>query len=137
MLFKCHEPTSGHQGYAPALPYMMNNAFGALGSTANDKDNNSANTVATQVAALMLQSQLTANTAANALQRQDQLYQQLAYQQTLLHANQHQILDQLSILSFNASTAGQRRVRRGGGGRNHTPPAYIQPSIPVQDTVSA
>jgi hypothetical protein len=38
-------PTSGHQGYTLALPYMMNNAFGVLGHTANNKDNNSADTV--------------------------------------------------------------------------------------------
>ncbi len=84
-------PTSGHQGYDPVLPYMTNNAFGALGQTANNKDDDSANTVATQMVALTLQSQLMVNTAANMLQRQDQLYQQLTHQQTLLHANQHQI----------------------------------------------
>jgi hypothetical protein len=102
-------PTVGHQGYAPALPYMMNNAFGAFGHTANNEDDNSVETVATQVAALTLQSQLMANTVANMSQRQDQLYQHLAHQQTLLQANQHQILDQLAALSlsFNASNVGQ------------------------------
>jgi hypothetical protein len=44
---------------------MMNNTFGALGHTMNDEDNNSTDTVATQVVALTMQSQLTANTAAN------------------------------------------------------------------------
>jgi hypothetical protein len=129
--------TSGHQGYAPALPYMMNNAFGALGHIANDNGDNSANTVPTQVAALTLRSQLTANTVANTLPRQDQLYQQLAHQQTLLHANQHQILDQLAALSFNANDMGQGHVCCGGGGCNHAPPAYMHPSIPVQGTAPA
>ena len=45
---------------------MMNNTFGALGHIAKDnKDDNFADTVATQVVALTMQSQLTANTAAN------------------------------------------------------------------------
>ena len=42
-------PTAGHQGYNPALPFQQN-AFGAL--SANDSDNDSARTVATQMAAL-------------------------------------------------------------------------------------
>jgi hypothetical protein len=99
----------------------MNNAFDALGHTARNKNDNSADTVAKQAAALTLQSQLKANTAANTSQRQDQL-QHLAHQQTLLHANQHQILDQLPALSFNASNAGQGQVCRSGGGHNHAPP---------------
>jgi hypothetical protein len=59
-------PTAVHQGYAPELPYMMNNAFGAFGLTmGDDEDDDSVDTVATQVAALTMQSQLTASTAAN------------------------------------------------------------------------
>ncbi len=42
-------PTAGHQGYAPAMPHQQN-AFGILGQ--NKSDNNSVETVATQVAAL-------------------------------------------------------------------------------------
>jgi hypothetical protein len=81
-------PTVGHQGYAPALPYMMNNAFAVLGLNVGDgNDDDSADTVTTQVAALTMQSQLTASTAANTMQRQDHLYQHLAQQQILLHAN--------------------------------------------------
>jgi hypothetical protein len=71
MLFKRHG--ANNQEYAPALSYMMNNAFGALGHTANDKDYNSTGTVATQVVALTLQNQLTAITAVNTLQRHDHL----------------------------------------------------------------
>ncbi len=116
----------------------MNNAFSALGHTAKDnKDNDSADTVSMQVATLTLHSQLTANTVANTSQRQDQLYQHLAQQQILLHTNQHQILDQLAALSFNASNMGQEQACHDGGGRGHTPPAYIHPSIPVQGTVPA
>ncbi len=73
---------------------MMNNTFTALGLTAgDDDDDNSMDTVATQVAALTMQSQLTASVAVNTMQWQDHLYQHLAQQQTLLHANQHEILD--------------------------------------------
>jgi hypothetical protein len=127
-------PTAGHQGYAPALPYMMHNAFAALGPTAeDDNDENSTDTIATQVAALTMQSQLTASTAANMMQRQDHLYQHLAQQQTLLHANQHLILDQLAALTFNASDAGQGQ-RSAGSGRGCTPPAFIQPTFLAQGT---
>jgi hypothetical protein len=71
-------PTAGHQGYAPALPFQQN-ALGALAN--NDSDDNSAATVATQMAALTYQSQIMANTAANLSQRMDQYVQTLAHQQ--------------------------------------------------------
>ena len=42
--------------------------------------------------------------------------------------NQHQILEQLAALSFNASSAGQGMHRGGhGGGRGTPPPPYVQP----------
>jgi hypothetical protein len=57
-------PIAGHQGYAPALPFhFQQNTFGAL-EESEDNDNN-VKTIATQVAALRYQSQLTASTAAN------------------------------------------------------------------------
>jgi hypothetical protein len=62
-------PTAGHQGYALALPFQKN-AFRALAG--KDLDGNSANTVATQVTALIYQSQLTATTATNLSQQMDQ-----------------------------------------------------------------
>jgi hypothetical protein len=65
-------PTAGHQGYAPALPFQQN-AFGAL--SANDSDDDSTETVATQMAALTYQSQLTATTAANSSQQMGQYLQ--------------------------------------------------------------
>jgi len=77
-------PTAGHQGYAPALPFQQN-AFGAL--AANDLDDDSAETVATQMAALTYQSQLTATTAANLSQQMGQYLQTLAHQQDQLHQN--------------------------------------------------
>jgi hypothetical protein len=43
--FNAMVPTLRHQRYAPALPYMMNNSFGALGHTANNKDTDSADTI--------------------------------------------------------------------------------------------
>ena len=122
-------PTAGHQGYAPALPYMRNNAFGAFGPTADTDNEDSVDTIATQ-----MQSQLTATTAANSSQRHKQGMQALAQQQQLLHANQHQILEQLAALSFNASDAGQgiRHGGRGGGGRGTPPPTYVQaPTMPT------
>ena len=56
-------PTVGHQGYAPALPFQ-HNTFGALAGN-NSNEDNSTETVATQMAALTYQSQLTATTATN------------------------------------------------------------------------
>ncbi len=62
-------PTAGHHGYAPALPHQQN-AFGALANNANS-DDDSVEIVATQVAAITYQSQLTALTAANSSQCQE------------------------------------------------------------------
>jgi hypothetical protein len=80
-------PTSGFQGYAPALPFQQN-AFNALAT--EDSDEDTANTVPTQMAALTYQSQLTAATAANTPQRMDQYVQTLAQQQEQLQQLQHQ-----------------------------------------------
>jgi hypothetical protein len=85
-------PTSGHQGYAPALPFQQN-AFNAL--AANDSDDDTAKTGTTQMAALTYQSHLTAATAANAS------LQALAQQQEQLHQTQHQIIKQLAVLWIN------------------------------------
>jgi len=107
---------------------MLNNAFGALGPTADTNDDDSVDTMASQLAAVTLQSQLTATSAAH-----EQGMQALTQQQQLLHANQHQILEQLAALSFNASDAGQG-IRRGGrgGGRGTPPPTYVQaPTMPT------
>ena len=125
-------PAAGHHGYAPALPYMLNNAFGAFGPAAETSDDESVDTIATQMAAVTLQSQLTATTAANSSQRHEQGMQALAQQNQLLHANQHQILEQLAVLSFNASDAGQgiRRGGRGAGRGTPPPPPYV-PAVPT------
>ena len=95
---------------------MLNNAFGAFGPTVEKSGDDSVDTIATQMAAATLQSQLTATTAANSSQRHEQGLQALAQQNQLLHANQHQILEQLAALSFNASDAGQGILRGGRGG---------------------
>ena len=105
-------PTAGHQGYAPALPYQQN-AFGALVENEDDKD--STETVATQMAALTYQSQLTATTAANSSKQMNQYIQSLANQQDLLHQNQHQMMEQMAALSFNQSDAGRGIGRQGRG----------------------
>ena len=125
---------AGHQGYAPALPYMLNNAFGAFRPTTDTSDDGSVDTIATQMATVTLQSQLTTATASNSAQRHNQGMQALAQQQELLHANQHQIMEQLAALSFNASDAGQGIHRGGRGGGRGTPPPYVQAPPPyVQD----
>ena len=90
-------PTAGHQGYAPALPFQQN-AFGALAT--NDSDEESTEMVATQMAALTYQSQLTATTAANSSQHMGQYIQTLAHQQDLLHQYQHQMTEQMAALIF-------------------------------------
>jgi hypothetical protein len=107
-------PTAGHQGYAPDRPFQQN-AFGAL--AANDSDDDSANTVATQMAALTYQSQHTVTTATNLSQQMNQYMQTLAHQQNLLHQNQQQMMEQMVALSFNQSNAG-----RGIGQQRRGPP---------------
>jgi hypothetical protein len=96
----------------------MQNVFG-MRAIANNNDD-SASTIVMQMAALMQQSQLTSSTAANTSQQQDNLIQNLAHQQTLLHANQHQISDQLAALTFNTSDAEQGQCSTGSR-RGHTP----------------
>jgi hypothetical protein len=91
-------PTSGHQGYAPALPFH-HNAFNAL--AADDSDKDTANTTATQMAALTYQSQLTAATAANTSERMDQYVHTPAQQQEQLQQTQHQLMVQLAALTLN------------------------------------
>ncbi len=99
-------PTSGHQGYAPALPFQQN-AFNAL--AANDSDDDITKTGTTQIAALTYQSHLMAATAAKAS------LQALAQQQEQLHQTQHQIIKQLAALSINQSNAGQGIGHHGCG----------------------
>jgi hypothetical protein len=55
--------TAVRHGYAPAMPHQLN-VFEILGETTANLDDESANTVATQVVVLTYQSQLTAFTAA-------------------------------------------------------------------------
>ena len=101
-------PTAGHQGYAPALPFQQN-AFGAL--TAKNSDDDSTETVATQMAALTYRSQLTATTAVSSSQQMGQ------YIKTLTHESQHQMMEQMAALLFNQSDAGH-----GIGRQGHVPP---------------
>ena len=63
---------------------MRSNAFGALGPATETDNDDSVDTIATQIAAVTLQSQLTAPTAANMSQRNDQAIHHLAQQQQLL-----------------------------------------------------
>ena len=116
-------PTAGHQGYAPALPFQ-HNAFGALAGNDSD-DDESAETVVTQMAALTYQSQLTANTAANSSQQMSQYMHTLAHQQDLLHQNQHQMMEQMAALSFNQSDAGRGNGRPAGRGQFQPPAPFI------------
>ena len=84
-------PPRATKDMQPALPFQQN-AFGAL--AAKDSDDDSAETVVTQMAALAYQSQLTATTAANLSQQMGQYLQTLAHQQDQLHQNQHQMMEQ-------------------------------------------
>jgi hypothetical protein len=103
-------PTAGGQGYVPAY---HQNAFGALKSAdSDDGDVSLATTVATQVAALTYQSQLTQSTAASTTQCQEMQLAQLAAAQDAQHATLHQIIEGLNAVTFNVSDAG-----RGSGGR--------------------
>jgi hypothetical protein len=101
-------PTAGHRGYAPAMPHQKN-AFGILGETMANSDDEYADTVATQVAALTYQSELTALMAANSLQQAEQQLVHLASQKNLMHENMHQITAQVNA-SFNQRDAGRRRL---------------------------
>ncbi len=88
------------------MPAYHQNAFGALESTDSDDDDASlANTVATQVAALTYQSQLTQSTAATTTQRQEMQLAQLAATQEAQHATLHQIIKGLNAVAFNVSNA--------------------------------
>ena len=78
-------PTTGHHGYAPALPFQ-HNAFGALAGNDSDEDD-SAKTVATQMAALTYESQLTATTTTNSSQQMGQYIQTLAHQLSSIKIN--------------------------------------------------
>ncbi len=117
-------PTASHQGYAPALPFQQN-AFRALAG--KDLDDDSADTIAAQMAALTYQSQLTVTTATNSSQRMDQYTQTPAHQQEQLQKNQHQIMEQMAALSFNQSNAGQ-----GIGCQRRSPPPPGAPFVPIQ-----
>jgi hypothetical protein len=124
--------TAGHHRYAPAQPFQQN-AFGALANDNNDNKLIPA-TVATQVAALTYQSQLTQTPAANTIQRQEQQMAQIAAVQGTKLDTLHHIIAQLHTLLFNASNAGRQCYvghNQGctcGRGRGHNPPVYVRGS---------
>ena len=103
-------PTAGGHGYANAPAF--NNAFGALEEASDD--DSVATAVASQVAALTYQSQLTASTAANHSQRQEQQFAQLAAVQDATNATLNQIIDSLSAVALNVHDSGGRNGRYGG-----------------------
>ncbi len=112
-------PTAGYHGYIPSQPFQQN-ASGILGNNADDDDNEEsiANTVATQVAALTYQSQLTQSTTANPSQRHDQQMAHIAATQSATHDTLQHVIAQLNALLFNASDAGcSHYIGRGYGGR--------------------
>ncbi len=104
---------AGGQGYAPAY---HQNAFGILGTNNSDDEESLAPTVATQVAALTYQSQLTQTTAATTGQRQEMQLAQLAAAQEAQHATMHQLIEGLNAVAFNVSNAGRGFARFGGRG---------------------
>jgi hypothetical protein len=97
--------------------HFKKNAFNVLAT--EDSDEDTADTVPTQMAALTYQSQLTAATAANASQRMDQYVQTLAQEQEQLQQSQHQIMEQLAALTLNHGEGGRGVGRQG---RPHPPP---------------
>jgi hypothetical protein len=116
-------PTAGGHGYTPAF---HQSAFGILENNDSDDDESLASTVATQVAALTYQSQLTQSTAATIGQRQELQLAQLAAAQEAQHATMHQIIEGLNAVAFNASDAGRGMPTFGGrgGNRSHNGPGH-------------
>jgi hypothetical protein len=78
--FNTTAPTEGYHGYTPDLPFQQN-AFGALARNNDSNKESIAASVATQVAALTHQSQLTSSTMANSSQRQGHQMVHIAAQQ--------------------------------------------------------
>ncbi len=76
--------------------------------------------MATQVAALTYQSQLTQSTAATIGHRQELQLAQLAAAQEAQHATMHQIIEGLNAVAFNASDASRGMPTFGGHGGNQT-----------------
>ncbi len=103
----------GGHGYAPAY---HQNAFGILGTNNSDDEESLANTVATQVAALTYQSQLTQTMAATTGQHQEMQLTQLAAAQEAQHATMHQLIEGLNAVAFNVSDACRGFARFGGRG---------------------
>ena len=114
------------------MPFQ-HNAFSALAE--NDSNDKSITTsVATQVAALTHQSQITSSTLANTSQCHDQQMAHIASQQDLMHQNMHQIIAAWKAVTFNASNKGRGIGRYAGGqgcgcacqarGREHSLPMY-------------
>jgi hypothetical protein len=87
---------AGHYRYVPAQPSQQN-AFGALAKDNNNEESIAA-TVATQVATLMYQSQLTQTTGANTIECQDQHMAQIAAVQGATHDTLHHVIAQLNAL---------------------------------------
>ncbi len=111
-------PTAGGNHYAPTQPYNQN-AFDILGETESNDKESIANMVASQVAALTYQSQLTQSTATNTSQYHDMQLAQLAANQEAHHATMRQLIDGLNAVAFNISNAGRGIGRFGGGGREY------------------
>jgi hypothetical protein len=99
-LFKCNGVNGGRPGICPCI------SFGVLGTNDSDGNESLANTVATQVAALTYQSQLTQTTAATTGQCQEMQLAQLATAQEAQHATMHQLIEGLNAVAFNVSNAG-------------------------------
>ncbi len=114
-------PTAGGHGYTPVF---HQNAFGILENNDSDDDESLASTVATQVAALTYQSQLTQSMAATIGHRQELQLAQLVATQEAQHATMHQIIEGLNAVAFNASDAGCGMPTFGGrgGNRGHNGP---------------
>ena len=98
-------PTAGHHGYAPPLPFQQN-ALGVLAGDDDSEEESITASVATQVTALMHQSQQTSSTMANTSQHHNHQMVHIATQQDLMHQNMHQNIAQLNAVLFNVSNEG-------------------------------
>jgi hypothetical protein len=112
-------PTAGHHKYNPAQRFQEN-TFDILGEDNNDEDEELfSNMLASQVAALTYQSQLTQSMAVNTSHCQEQQMARITAVQSATHNTHNHVIAQLSGFPFNASDAGHGHYaghRYGGGG---------------------
>ncbi len=105
--------------------------FGVLAGDNDNNDNFIAASIATQVAALNYQSQLTKLTVATTSECQQQQIAQITAVQGAINGTLHHIVVQLNALTFNTSNVGRECFGGKGQGLSHVrgrgrgPPTYV------------